>query len=206
MGKNKLLNAMDSFDMMSILLIFKSMCLKHGDKGKELTPLFRHDCDDFLRKKCHNDLILERMRVGKGISDKMIANIYSKKNNIRTVIKNVYKNPNMSDYVNAINVSERHLVNALLDANFGKFNRENAYAMDCIKKSAFEFYFWIYQCSNPICTTRRMTLLGNPNSIELKLGQRSNVLMRCKGCFTAVYCSKRCQKMHWNRYNHRQQC
>merc|ERR1712129_656151 len=64
-------------------------------------------------------------------------------------------------------------------------------------------YFWIYQCSNPICTKRRRTLICKNGA---KVVEETNAFMRCKGCLIAVYCSKKCQKIHWSRYAPRIQC
>eukprot|EP01083_Nonionella_stella_P262915 893587_1 len=68
-------------------------------------------------------------------------------------------------------------------------------------------------CFNPECDVRKykrkcvgwigwFTARTNPDVRDLI----KRDFYRCKGCLMAVYCSKRCQKIHWNTFNHRAQC
>ena len=45
--------------------------------------------------------------------------------------------------------------------------------------------------------------------ISLNLWRKRIVIKKwhiCKGCKTTYYCSRKCQKLSWNRYGHRNQC
>ena len=131
-------------------------------------------------------------KISSRISRKMLNTIYSNSISIKNV---VYSNRNMPHFID--------LANALMRNNKDGHQNESVYIQG-IKERARKTYFWIYECSNPICERRRRTLIQMQDSMEV-VGQW-NKFMRCKGCLTAAYCSKRCQKIHWNRYNHRQQC
>eukprot|EP01084_Bolivina_argentea_P222382 376407_1 len=68
-------------------------------------------------------------------------------------------------------------------------------------------------CFNPCCNIRKYErdIKSWADWCKSLYGYREEKLKRktfyvCKGCFIAVYCSRTCQKMHWNRYNHRVQC
>eukprot|EP01084_Bolivina_argentea_P063959 116673_1 len=50
---------------------------------------------------------------------------------------------------------------------------------------------------------RRKVICNNPLCVVNKNEQK---FYKCKGCKMAIYCSKHCQKIHWNRYHHKQQC
>eukprot|EP01084_Bolivina_argentea_P093348 167896_1 len=69
-------------------------------------------------------------------------------------------------------------------------------------------------CFNPLCKLRKYRRNINSRRELLKYldtGGASFTLIKikffkCKGCFTAIYCSKKCQKIHWNVYDHKIQC
>eukprot|EP01084_Bolivina_argentea_P229489 387305_1 len=57
-------------------------------------------------------------------------------------------------------------------------------------KEVFNRKWHNMQCQNRHCDARRFTV----------------TLMKCKSCQVARYCSKRCQKIDWNKYNHKLYC
>eukprot|EP01084_Bolivina_argentea_P233329 393037_1 len=75
-------------------------------------------------------------------------------------------------------------------------------------------YKLMMECFNPPCIVRKyrrnittmrdvIIYLDKPYKEQTLI---KSSFYKCKGCLIAVYCSRRCQKIHWNRFNHRQQC
>lgn len=72
-----------------------------------------------------------------------------------------------------------------------------------------------FVCSSPVCNghkyqfEQRKIDLGNKKNFPKINGdniRKINTFYVCGGCLIAMYCSRKCQKIHWNVYNHKQQC
>ena len=50
-------------------------------------------------------------------------------------------------------------------------------------------------CYNPICRKKKS-----------QLKRKSKKFYKCKDCKIVTFCSRKCQKIHWKRCNHKQQC
>eukprot|EP01084_Bolivina_argentea_P026931 50063_1 len=67
-------------------------------------------------------------------------------------------------------------------------------------------------CFNPKCNKgkykkkKNAEMKSNTYTEKLKSLNRRPEWYKCNGCLIAGYCSKKCQKIHWNKYNHGSQC
>eukprot|EP01084_Bolivina_argentea_P088620 159996_1 len=97
-----------------------------------------------------------------------------------------------------------------------KPNKKNKKWLEVISKYRLH-YKLMKKCFSPICDIRKYKKKNiktmkesylfsmKPNIQQIKQLKKRK-FYKCKGCLIAVYCSIKCQKIHWNRFDHGSQC
>lgn len=79
--------------------------------------------------------------------------------------------------------------------------------MNCIQES----WEWNFKANKLDPSALKLILANkvvcdNPQCKRVHDSVQQITLKRCKGCLMMHYCSRRCQKIDWNKYNHRSLC
>ena len=152
------------------------------------------------------------MFFGKNLQNTYVQNINQLNDRLWNSMPDIHKN--FSFLIPKVDII------SLLNWNtMGKY-RCKAYLSDYVDK-----YKCNIQCCNPQCHIwkykRKNIKDSKQRSFDELILIKSNWYLRknkirthsliakfflCKGCRVAKYCSKKCQKIHWNLYNHKLQC
>ncbi len=61
-------------------------------------------------------------------------------------------------------------------------------------------------CNNPNCNRNYIQSNSPVLNAQQVLNTNKYTMKKCKGCKLVFYCSKKCQKYDWNRFDHKKLC
>eukprot|EP01084_Bolivina_argentea_P203596 347693_1 len=141
-----------------------------------------------------NQSLLKHVKVQRPQSDAFIWNS-SIKTILRLKITNTRSANNVTQSIKQLIENNKRHRDKNLDE---KYRGEYSYSTKCCSP----------KCQNFKCDTkdilREPEVSGHPVFYDAKYIYRK--FYRCKRCRIVTYCSKHCQKIHWNKFGHKKQC
>eukprot|EP01084_Bolivina_argentea_P063098 115259_1 len=114
------------------------------------------------------------------------------------ILKHTHKNQNK--VMKSYNTQWRHILKKTTD------KKQSAMILQFISLTNNHKLYNLYNSLNEIIVKYDNMRWKKMKCIRCRVTRQYVDLMKCKSCKVIRYCSKKCQKLDWNRYNHRQQC
>eukprot|EP01084_Bolivina_argentea_P139785 245871_1 len=108
-------------------------------------------------------------------------------------------------YIMNMLFKENDLMRRILWQNIEKLINNNERQRDQKLYMEHKSEYFI-ECCSPKCDNLKLDIDMEKAVKEHGTQYISMKFYRCKRCKVAVYCSRRCQKTHWNTFKHKQQC